>query len=143
MMQVAVVLAVALARTEISLEEWQDPTPAVEIRGVATYYRAGLMDTVARNRGMDLGGYLGGVALMRAGDLGRSVWIRFPAGNWAGPFLVVDCSRRDHYAENVQRDHAVELARSTWLAFGLPEWPVTVTVRFKPPWAARRQKGPR
>ena len=144
MMQTVAALALALAGAETApLQDWKQPTPAVQIRGLAAYYRAGLMDEVARNRGMDLAGYAGGVALMRAGDLGRSVWIQVPAGTsaaseatlWEGPFLVVDCSRADHYAANVDRGHVVELARSTWLAFGLPEWPVTVTVRFLPPWS--------
>lgn len=125
--------------TRVNWDDWQPdgwsaPSPAVELEGLATYYTPGLMDQVARHRGLDLSGTVGGVALMRAGDLGRKVWIRFPGGMWSGPYRVVDCARRDHYAGNLSLGHVVELSRATWLAHDLPEYPVHLTVRFLPPW---------
>ena len=35
---------------------------------------------------------VGTVALLRAGDIGRKVWLQPPAGEQVGPFLVIDCA---------------------------------------------------
>ena len=75
---------------------WLAPTEAKSIDGTACYYGPGLMKKVARNRGMSLYGYMGGVALDRRGDLGRSVWLRWDDGDIDGPFLVVDCAQKKH-----------------------------------------------
>lgn len=116
---------------------WLSPTIEMTIEGDAAFYAPGLMARVAENRDMDLMGYAGGVALMPCGDLGREVWIRF-ANGWDGPFLVVDCSQRGHYAMNVRRGRIVDLDRRTWDAHALPEMPVAVRVSFVPPWPRRR-----
>ena len=34
---------------------------------------------------------VGTVALLRAGDIGRKVWLQPPGGEKVGPFLVIDC----------------------------------------------------
>ena len=84
---------------------WATPTEAASIDGLATYYAPRLMQTVADNRGMDLTHYAGGVALNRAGDLGRTVWIEHK-GEITGPYLVVDCARRDvHFESRERKDH--------------------------------------
>ena len=70
--------------------------------------------------------------MMRAGDLGRDVWLMV-GDEWHGPFLVVDCSQRAHYRGLVDRDRVVELARRDWLLLGLPEMPVDVVVSFQEP----------
>lgn len=104
------------------------------IAGDAAFYRSGIsMAEIARRQGIDLTGYLGGVALMRAGDLGRAVWILVPGPRWIGPFRVVDCSRRDHYAMNLARRRVVDLDRATWQRLGLPDDLVAVAVAFSEP----------
>ena len=45
---------------------------------------------------MSLAGFVGGVALDRRGDLGRTVWIEWSDGDVDGPFLVIDCAKRKH-----------------------------------------------
>lgn len=64
---------------------WSEPTPMTFLDGYATYYAPGLMEKVAANRGIDLQAYLGGVALNRAGDLGRAVWLEWGPGQVEGP----------------------------------------------------------
>jgi hypothetical protein len=62
--------------------------------GTATYYAPGVMELVLRNRiawGQvticpDCVGY---VALLRAGDIGRKVWLAY-RGDVVGPVLVID-----------------------------------------------------
>jgi len=84
---------------------WATPTDAQAIDGLATYYAPRLMQTVAANRGMDLTHYAGGVALNRAGDLGRTVWLEHK-GVITGPYLVVDCARRgEHFESRERKDH--------------------------------------
>lgn len=84
---------------------WATPTDAQAIDGLATYYAPRLMERVAANRGMDLTHYAGGVALNRAGDLGRTVWLEHK-GAITGPYLVVDCARRgEHFESRERKDH--------------------------------------
>jgi hypothetical protein len=128
--------------TAADLAEWQRPTRASRIVGDAAFYGARHnMATIAGRRGLSLEGMAGGVALMRCGDLGRVVWIRI-RGRWRGPFRVVDCSRRDHYALNVARGRAVDLGWATWQALSLPADLVPVVVSFRPP-TGRPGPGPR
>lgn len=108
---------------------WATPTDAQAIDGLATYYAPKMMQTVADNRGMDLTHYAGGVALNRAGDLGRTVWLEH-AGEISGPYLVVDCSRRgEHFDDRESRGYVLEisycLARE-WRMVGIGPAPVKV-----------------
>lgn len=83
--------------------------------GLATYYAEGLMDYV---RGYRLGlgqvdacaECVGAVALLRAGDIGRKVWLQAPGQAPAGPFLVVDCARREDYPRLLARGWAVDVS---------------------------------
>lgn len=114
---------------------WAEPTQETRIGGKATYYRAGLMDQVAVTRGMDLDGYIAGVALNRAGDLGRVVWLEWEDGSVYGPFLVVDCAQRgEHFQRREQQGYVVEVP--AWVArmrgfYGVG--PVAVRVWFADP----------
>ena len=98
------------------------------LHGRATYYSPGLMETVAANRGMDLTGYLGGVALNRRGDLGRIVWLEWPGGI-EGPFLVVDCAQERHYKRRESKRLVVEVDAQTAMRqgfYGVGPWEVRV-----------------
>jgi len=115
------------------LVEWQTPTSTAVVTGTAAYYGDGIMDRVAANRGADLSGYLGGVAMMRAGDLGREVWLQVEGrSSWSGPYLAIDCAQRRHYRDLAAVGRVVDLGRRAWLALELPERPVPVVVRFGP-----------
>lgn len=114
--------------------DWAEPTQEASITGKATYYRPGLMDQVAVNRGLDLDGYLAGVALNRAGDLGRVVWLQWEDGSFYGPFLVVDCAQRGaHFDARERQGYVVEVP--AWVArlrgfYGVG--PAEVTIQFYP-----------
>jgi len=92
---------------------WSEPTPMTFLDGYATYYAPGLMEKVAANRGIDLQAYLGGVALNRAGDLGRAVWLEWGPGQVEGPFLAVDCAQFKHFPERQRLSYVVEVDAGT------------------------------
>ncbi len=113
---------------------WQVPTSDDSITGMATYYAPGVMEAVAVNRGMSIAGFRGGVALNRAGDLGRTVWLEYN-DEIIGPYRVVDCARRGlHFEERERKGYVVEidyrLARD-WHIVGVG--PVPVKVHFELP----------
>ena len=120
---------------------WGAPTPADEVQGYATYYRPGLMEEVAVNRQLDLTDYLAGVALNRAGDLGRTVWIQFDDGGVYGPFLVVDCAQRGaHFELRERQGYVVEVP--AWVArlqgfYGVG--PASVRVLFRSPYPVGKE----
>lgn len=103
---------------------WLSPTEASSIDGTACYYDPGLMEMVARNRGVSLHGFVGGVALDRAGDRGRSVWLQWEKGNIEGPFLSVDCAKRKHVGGCVVEVDASVAKRHGF--FGVNRVPVRV-----------------
>ncbi len=120
---------------------WSIPTSDDSVAGRATYYADGLMEQVAENRGRSLTGYVGGIALNRAGDLGRIVWLEWPdpKHGWLqttieGPFLNVDCSQRRHFAERERRRLVVEVDAQTAQRRGFYEIaPAPVRVWFVNP----------
>jgi len=119
---------------------WATPTRDATVAGLATFYAQGVMESVAVNRGLiaetdDYGDWLrrkgltGSVALNRAGDLGRTVWLRGPDG-LEGPFMVIDCARRDHYQDRIAQGRVVEVDWDTARRWGM-RGPVPVQVVFK------------
>ena len=111
---------------------WSDPTPGPYLDGKATYYNVRLMEEVAANRGMALGNHAGFVAMNRAGDLGRSVWIEHD-GQMSGPFLVVDVAQDGaHYQAREERGHVVEVSWEQAQEWGM-RGPVKVRVHFMAP----------
>ena len=122
--------------TTAFLLAWNAPTTTIYQNGLATYYAPGLMEQVAENRELSLEGYEGGVALNRAGDLNRSVWLDWGDGEIAGPYLVVDCAQRDHFVERERQGRIVEVSAEVAQAHGFFEvGPVDVGVWFvEPPW---------
>jgi hypothetical protein len=118
------------------LSTWRSPTSDAEVAGAATYYRPGVMQEVARNRGLKAYDppFLGGVALNRAGDLGRKVWLRWADGAVEGPFLVVDCAARGDYTKRLSQKRVAEVDAETARRRGFyGVGPVPVTVLFEPP----------
>lgn len=114
---------------------WLLPTNAVYIEGKATHMADGVMAGVVENRDLDLAGYVGAVALNRAGDRYRDVWLEWADGTVDGPFLVVDCAQRgEHFEAREEAGYIVEVSEKwakrrgfAWVA------PVEVTVWFVDP----------
>lgn len=109
---------------------WQDIMPgywersALPVTGLATYYAAGLMESVQWRR--ESSGQLaacpecvGAVALLRAGDIGRKVWLQPPGGEPVGPFLVVDCARRQDVIPLLARNWAVDISYELGQIWGM------------------------
>lgn len=99
----------------VSEDFWLSRSPNHYV-GAASYYQEGLMEKVAANRGLSLNGTWGGVATMFCGDIGRKVYLRpRPEGHWQGPYLVVDCSAREHlYYNIIVNQIGLEVDYNTW-----------------------------
>ena len=82
---------------QLSEASWYKDTRRVVVGNLSSY-APGVMEGTARVREMSLKGYLGGMSSISCGDMGKSAWIALPPnyGEWIGPFLVVDCSQRNH-----------------------------------------------
>jgi hypothetical protein len=121
-----------IAALSLAAALWSTPTSDQALDGRATYYSQGLMEQVAANRGMSLEGYAGGVALNRAADLRRTVWLEYQ-GDITGPYLVVDCAQRGaHYEERERRGLIAEVSfeqAGAWHMLG----PTDVRVLFSLP----------
>lgn len=119
---------------------WAIPTSDETIAGLATYYAPNVMEAVAVNRGMSIAGFRGGVALNRAGDLGRTVWLEH-AGEIIGPYRVVDCARRGvHFEDRLSKGYIVEVdyrVARDWGIVGVGPAPVKVHFEL-PPIAGRK-----
>ena len=90
----------------------QTPLPQT---GLATFYAPGMMEHVLDVRD----GYgqmlrcpecVGTVALLRAGDIGRKIWLQPPDGEKIGPFLVIDCARQGDIWPLVDRNWVVDVS---------------------------------
>jgi len=111
--------------------DWTIPTPS-DLAGKATYYAPGLMREVAENRDLNVEGF-GAVALNRAGDLGRVIWLDWGEGP-EGPYLSVDCAQEAHYQDRIAAGRAVEVsAREAKRRGFYGVGPVPVKVLFRLP----------
>lgn len=85
------------------------PTPPVTI-GKALIYAPDVMEATAEYRGLSLEGYAGAISTPTCGNIGLDFWIKRPGFSWEGPFLAVDCSRRnDMYAHIMLMNVVVEI----------------------------------
>lgn len=103
----------------VTIKTWYTPQPPYAVGG-AVWYDPYLMEGTARYRGLDLEGYLDGVALMSPADTGRTVWLKRPGFYWEGPYLVVDNSRRsDIWPIINRRNEIVEVGFQTAVRWGM------------------------
>ena len=122
-----VVLCVLLTACPAQADElapgyWeQSPLPQT---GLATYYAPGMMEYVAGYRQTQ--GQLpacpecvGTVALLRAGDIGRKVWLQAPDGERVGPYMVIDCARRQDVDPLLARGWVVDVSYELGQAWGM------------------------
>jgi hypothetical protein len=94
-------------------------TPPIVI-GNAVAYGPGAMEATAKFRGLSLKGYVGGVSTISAANIGMSVWVKRPNNDWEGPFLVVDCSKRNDIYYHVRyMDLVVEVDYNIGRKWGL------------------------
>lgn len=133
-----------LAAGPSTLGHWGQPTPDPILAGQATFMAPGRMAEVAVTRGyiahpddypawLDAQGLVGAVALNRAGDLGRTVWVTGPAG-LEGPFLVLDCAQLAHYPAREARGLVLEVDHPTAARWGMRTFVnVVVWLAFVPP----------
>jgi len=73
------------------------------VQGISTYYNPGIMEQVLEYRFKskditDCPECIGYIALVRAGDINRRVWMQMDDGTVEGPYLVADCAGRNHVA---------------------------------------------
>lgn len=99
----------------------QTPLPHT---GLATFYAAGMMEHVLAVRGghgqvLRCDECVGTVALLRAGDIGRKVWLQPLGGERVGPFLVIDCARREDIPPLVARNWAVDVSYELGALWGM------------------------
>ena len=126
---------------------WNESTPDVALTGKATFYSEGKMaevaeyrefitDTVAYQSWLQSSGYVGAVALNRARDRFREVWLQRPDGTIEGPFLSIDCAQRgQHYEDREVDNRIVEVDHATAERWGMDAPLDGVTVWFEDPTA--------
>jgi hypothetical protein len=92
--------------------------------GLATFYASGMMEYVheyrrAQGQLLDCPECVGTVALLRAGDIGRRVWLQAPGEEKVGPFLVIDCARRQDVDPLLARNWVVDVSYELGQAWGM------------------------
>ncbi len=133
-------------------KSWMQLDPAyseqsiLPLSGKAMYYNPGVMQRVYQNR-LDSGRVepcpecIGKVAMLRAGDLNRKVWIQLPDQSIEGPFLVVDAADTKHISMLLAREWVIDIDYETarrWQMFNpryvtiLPELTSIVDVQLRP-----------
>lgn len=118
------------------MESYQQSS-ALPVTGFAMYYNPNVMQEVLNNR-LAMGhvsacdACIGNVALLRAGDLNRRVWLQWGDGTVEGPFLVADVAAPHHVPQLLARNWVVDVDYRTASRRGMlgPEW---VTVLASPP----------
>ncbi len=107
--------------------------PSTPDVGRAMYYAAGVMNRVLQNRiawkqipagtVSDCEGgdskYRGCVALLRAGDMGREVYLKRPGQNAEGPYLVIDVAAEHDIACLLERNWIVDVDWGTAQRWGM------------------------
>ncbi|MCS6827335.1 MAG: hypothetical protein NZ553_12040, partial [Caldilinea sp.] len=115
---------------------YSEPTP-LPITGLAMYYAPQVMDRVEMyrervNKIEVCEECIGRVALLRAGDLGRLVWIQVGKGKVEGPFQVLDVAARHHIPDLLRRNWVVDVDYETAKRWGM-RGPIEVTIYAEPP----------
>lgn len=132
----ALALIALPAAAQTTPPDYWEQTPLPQT-GLATFYAPGLMESVTgyRRAQAEIGPCpecVGAVALLRAGDIGRKVWLQPPDSEPVGPFLVVDCARRQDVAPLLARNWAVDVSYELGQLWGLTRPLAGVTVLEDP-----------
>ncbi len=130
----------ALSTQVAQYDRWQatySQRSVLPITGLAMFYNPNVMQEVVNNR-LAMGQLstcaecIGNVALLRAGDLNRRVWVQWADGTIEGPFLVADVAAIHHIPQLVARNWAIDVDHQTALRHKM-NGPVMVTVWDTPP----------
>lgn len=127
--------------------DWQQMTPGyhepsvLPVQGKAMFYNEGVMRRVLENRlragaVVECAECVGYVAMLRAGDLNRRIWIQVDGGVIEGPFHVIDVADVKHVAMLLGKNWVVDVDHATALRWGM-RGPKTVTLMNRPPDTAR------
>jgi hypothetical protein len=99
------------------------------VRGSVVFYAPGIMEATAEFRRLpNWRDYVGTISSMTAGDIGAEVWLGYPVPPsgvyiWEGPFLVVDCARRnDLYGVIVNYGEIAEVDFKTAKRWGMVKY---------------------
>jgi hypothetical protein len=91
--------------------------------GSAVFYAPTVMEATAFYRGISLKGYVGAVAVPFCSEIGHTVWLKRATHPWEGPFIVVDCARRnDIYGQIIYREQVVEVDFNTAVSWGMARY---------------------
>lgn len=118
------------------MESYRQSSP-LPMSGYAMYYNPNVMQEVLNNR-LAMGHVsscnecVGNIALLRAGDLNRRVWLQWSDGTVEGPFLVADVAAPQHVAQLLARNWVVDVDYRTASRRGMVG-PEMVTVLASPP----------
>lgn len=105
----------------ITLKTYQAAAP-LHTKGSVVWYSEYIMELTAEQVGVDLAPYVDGISLMSCTDFRQVVWLRRPGHNWEGPFIVVDCAKRqDMFSAIYYHGEVAELGYKTANAWGLVE----------------------
>jgi hypothetical protein len=129
-------IAIPQAQADDLIPGYWEQTPLPQT-GVATFYAVGMMEYVhgyRQERGQlpACPECVGTVALLRAGDIGRKVWLEPPDGERVGPFLVIDCARREDVAPLLVRNWVVDVSYEVGQLWGMDRPLDGVTVLADP-----------
>lgn len=130
------ILAATAARAQEAGPGYWDQSPLPQ-QGLATHYAPGVMEYVYNYRleQGDIAGCVecvGTVAMLRAGDIGRKVWLKPPAGDPVGPFLVIDCARRQDIQQLLDRNWVVDVSYEVGRFWGMSR-PMADVLVFEDP----------
>lgn len=90
------------------------------VKGSAVFYAPEVMEANIEYRGLSTVGTVGAVAVPFCSEIGHWVWLQRPGEAWEGPFVVVDCSRRnDLYGHIVYGRQVVEVDFPTAVRWGM------------------------
>ncbi len=105
--------------------------------GKAMFYNPGVMETVLENR-LDTGVVdhcpecVGFVAMLRAGDLNRRVWIQLSDSTVEGPFQVIDAADQKHVHMLLDKMWVVDVDYETAMRWRMAG-PRLITLWDEPP----------
>lgn len=105
--------------------------------GKAMFYNPGVMETVLENR-LESGVInhchecIGYVAMLRAGDLNRRIWIQLPDSTVEGPFQVIDAADQKHVHMLLNKMWVIDVDYETAMRWKMAG-PRLVTLWDEPP----------
>lgn len=115
---------------------YNQPT-ALPAYGKAMFYNPGVMETVLENR-LEMGVVdhchecVGYVAMLRAGDLNRRVWIQLSDSTVEGPFQVIDAADQKHVQMLIKKMWVIDVDYETAMRWKMAG-PRLITLWDEPP----------